>query len=154
MSEVTIKRVQGFEELTRVMPLILEGFEQMNKRYKAFDLTAEQYTKEMIRITSQYDECIGVCWVGGEAVGYGVVRDNTERFSDVRTALFYALYVKPKFSRKCSKPLFEAAEGFAREQGYTRVVAYNGRFSGSGFRLFEKVFGMRRQMTRFNKIIN
>ena len=154
MEKVEIRRIVDFRELVSVMPLVLEGFEQMNKRYKAFGVTAEQFTKEMIRLVgSQPNNGVVVVWVDGEPVGYGAARENSELFSDVRQLLLYALYVKPKMSRKYSKPLFDYAERLARLEGYDELVAYNGRFSGAGFRLFEKVFGMQRQMIRFNKKI-
>jgi len=154
METVEIKRVSSLEELIQVMPLAVEGFDAMNKRYKAFNLSREEYTKELIWVVGHGPKNgMLVVWVDGEPVGYGVARDNTDRFSGVKQLLLFALYVKPKHSRRCTKPLFEAAEELAKENGYEELVAYNGRFSGAGFRLFEKVFGMKRQMTRFNKAI-
>ena len=150
-----IKRLKNFEELMAVMPLILEGFEQMNKRYKAFSVDAEQYTRELIRIVScQPENGIVVVWAEGKPVGYGVARDNTEWYSNHRVLLLYALYVQPKFSKIYTKPLFQYAESLAIEQGYDELIAYNGRFSGACYRLFERVFGMRRQMVRFSKKLN
>jgi len=43
------------------------------------------------------------------------------------------------------------AEAMAKEQGYTHIQAFNARFSGASFRLFEKVFGMQRRRIQFTK---
>ena len=152
MDKVEIRLVKDFLELAEVMPLVLEGYEQMNKRHKVFNVNPEQYAKELIRIVSAPEgNGVVVVWVNDEPVGYGVAKDNTDFFSSKRELLLYALYVKPVFSKLYSKPLFQYAEELAVVNGYDIMIAYNSRFSGACYRLFERVFGMRRQMIRFSK---
>lgn len=154
MEKATIRQVRDLKEFASITPLLLEGYEQMNKRYKAFNLTREQYVKELIRIMgSENKNGLAVVWVDDRPVGYGAARDNTDLFSSHKVLLLYALYVKPEFSKEYKKPLFDFAEDFGRQQGYHEMVAYNGRFSGASFRLFEKILGMRRKMTMFSKFL-
>ena len=147
--------IEDFMELTSLMPLILEGYTEMNKRCKVFNMTAEEYTKELIRLVAgPSHEGVAVCYHDdGTPVGYAAIRDNTEVFATNKQMLFFAVYVQPKFSKQYRKPLFDFGEQVAVAHGYSEVIAYNSRFSGACFRLFEQVFGMRRQMIRFSKKI-
>jgi hypothetical protein len=136
------------------MPLFLEGFREMNKRHKAFDCDEQGFIKTLVGVLGTGPKnVIGLVLSDGIAVGYGVGFDDTPTYCDKRHFLFWALYVKPEWSKLASKVLFEAGERYAKKQGYHVLRANNGRFNGSSFKFFEKVLGMRRNRIEFTKQI-
>lgn len=147
-------RITKLEELHACMGLIHEGFVAMEKHGKAFETEWEGFVKTLVGVLNTYPEN-GICVVCEDdvPVGYGVGFDDTPLYSTKRVMLLWALYVKPKFSKRLAPLLFEHACKVARELGYDEVKAFNGRFSGASFRFFENVLGMHRNKIQFTKTL-
>ena len=151
---IDIQLIETLDELQLVMPLFLEGYREMNKRYLAFDCDEQGFVKTLIGILGTTPKNgILVAWDGIEPVGYGAAMEDTPPYCEARQLLLWAIYVKPQYSKLVTKPLFAAAEEMARQQGYASLRAYNGRFNGSSFNFFERVLGMRRLRVEFKKLI-
>ncbi len=151
---IDVRPVESLQELQFLMPLFMEGYVGMNKKYAAFECGETGFVKTLVGILGTSPENgILVAWDGVDAVGYGAAMNDTPPYCDGKQLLLWALYVKPAYSKLATKPLFEAAEAMAKEQGYVRLRAYNGRFNGSSFNFFERVLGMRRLRVEFVKNI-
>lgn len=149
---ITIAPITTLEELMTVMPFLMEGYHAMNRKQKVFDIDAEGYAKVMTGVLNTIPENgILVAFDGILPIGYGVAYNDTPTYSKEKHLLLYALYVRPEFSRVVAPQLVKAAEAMAQEQGYSVIQAFNARFSGASFRLFEQIFGMRRSRIQFTK---
>lgn len=149
---ISIVNVTDLSELIRIMPLMLEGYDAMNKKQKVFDVDREGFVMTLFGILNTVpNNGILVAYDGIEAVGYGVAYDDSPTYSKTKHLLLWALYVRPLYSKAVRKMLFDAAEELAKEQGYDYLHAFNSRFSGACFSLFEKIYGMRRARIQFSK---
>lgn len=151
--EVMIKHLDNLEQLEVVMPLLMEGYEQMRRRERFDCISREGFLKTAINVITKP-------WLGGikvvfdekkGPVGFGIAVDNTAEFDDKRTLLLWSLYVKPRVARRFTDALFRDAESWAKENGFHYVSACNSRFTGSAFKFFESRYGMRRATVTFKK---
>jgi hypothetical protein len=151
---ITIHPITTLDELITLMPFFMEGYHAMNRKQKVFDIDKEAFTKVLIGVLNTVPENgILVAFDGINPVGYGVAYNDTPTYSEEKHLLLYALYARPEFSRSVAPMIVSAAEVMAKQQGYTKMQAFNSRFSGASLRLFEKVFGMRRSRIQFTKEI-
>ena len=142
------------QELLSIMPFMLEGYDAMNRKQKVFDVDREGFVKTLFGVINTHEKnVIGVAFDGIEPVGYGVGFDDTPTYGTTKSFLLWALYAKPEYSKTVGPMIFNGAEEWAKEHGYKKLNAYNARFSGASFRLFEKIFGMRRSQIKFTKTI-
>jgi GNAT superfamily N-acetyltransferase len=149
---ISVNTLETLEELQECMPLFMEGFRAMNKRNKAFECDETGFVKTLVGILgSTPRNGIIVVYDDDEPIGYGAAFDDTPQYCEERCLLLWALYVRPEYSKRCSKVLFSAAEAHAKAQGYKRLKAYNGRLNGSSLNFFERVLGMRRLRMEFTK---
>ena len=148
---ITIAPVENLEQLTVLVPLFLEGYHAMNRKKKVFEVDEEGFVKTLIGILNTKPENgIFVAFDDGEPVGYGAAFNDTPDFARHRELVLWALYVKPTYPGVVVKELFDAAVTEARHQGYTVMKAFNSRFTGGMYRLFEDKLGMRRNRVQFN----
>lgn len=146
------ERIFTLEQLVPLMPLFLEGFEAMNKRRKVFEVDADGFVKTLIGILN-IPERNGIVVAfddDGTAVGYGAAFDETPAYAAKRELLLWALYVRPQYPGVVVKGLFDKAKELAAQNGYQVMKAFNARFSGGMYRLFEDRLGMRRHRVQFN----
>ena len=148
---ITIKPVENLEQMVQCTPLFLEGYRAMNKKRKVFEVDEDGFIKTLLNIlNTQPDNGILVAFDDGEPVGYGAAFEETPAFAKRRELLLWALYVKPQYPGTVVTMLFEEAKQVAREQGYQVLKAFNSRFTGGMYRLFEDKLGMRRNRIQFN----
>lgn len=149
---ITTQSITEFEDLVKIMPLVLEGYHAMSKRKKVFDVDEEGFVSVMIGIINTAPRNgLVVVKIDDVPVGYGAAYDVTQQFAKKKTLLLYALYVRPNFGKGAVKALFDEAEKMAKEQGYSYLIAQSARFNGAAYRLFEQRFGMRRDQILFRK---
>ena len=148
---IKIVPVTTLEQLVEVTPLLIEGYHAMNKKRKVFEVDVDGFVKTLIGILNTTPKNgIFVALDGEEAVGYGAAFDDTPAFAPRKELLLWALYVKPKYPGLVVVQLFEAAKQKAKEEGYEVMKAFNSRFTGGMYRLFEDKLGMRRNRIQFN----
>lgn len=148
---ITIVPVQTLEQLTVLVPLFLEGYHAMNKRKKVFEVDQDGFIKTLIGILNTTPKNgLFVALDGDVPVGYGAAFDDTPAFATRKELLLWALYVRPQYPGLVVVQLFEAAKQAAKEQGYEVMKAFNSRFTGGMYRLFEDKLGMRRNRIQFN----
>lgn len=134
-----------------LVPLFLEGYHAMNKRKKVFEVDQDGFVRTLIGILNTLPENgISVAFDGDEPVGYGAAFDNTPAFAMRKELLLWALYVKPEYPGTVVSMLFDAAKEHGRKHGYQVMKAFNSRFTGGMYRLFEDKLGMRRNRIQFN----
>lgn len=145
------KEITTLEELTVLIPLFLEGYRAMNKKRKVFGCDQTGFVKTLIGVLNMIPrDAIVVTCVDNVPVGYGVAFDDTPPFAEEKEWLLWALYIQPKYSGEVVKSLFDEAKTYALARGYKVMKAYNSRFTGSAFRLFEDKLGMTRNRIQFN----
>jgi hypothetical protein len=148
---ITIVPVRTLEQLVEVTPLLIEGYHSMNKRKKVFEVDVDGFIKTLVGILNTTPQNgLFVALDGDEAVGYGAAFDDTPAFAQKKELLLWALYVKPQYPGTVVAMLFDAAKQAAKEQGYEVMKAFNSRFTGGMYRLFEDKLGMRRHRIQFN----
>lgn len=148
---ITLKLVKTLEELVELTPLFLEGYYAMNKKKKVFEMGPEGFIKTLIGILNTTPQNgIVVAYDGELAIGYGAAFDDTPMWADKKELLLWALYVNPAYKGYVVSALFEESARLAREQGYGVMKAFNARFTGGMYRLFEHKLGMRRHRIQFN----
>ena len=148
---ITIEKVTTLEQLTILAPLFIEGYQAMNKRKKVFEVDQEGFLKTLIGILNTSPKNgIYVALDDDVPVGYGAAFDDTPAFAVKKELLLWALYVRPQYPGTVVAMLFDAAKTGAKEQGYEIMKAFNARFTGGMYRLFEDKLGMRRNRIQFN----
>jgi hypothetical protein len=148
---IIIKEVTDIEQLTILMPLFIEGYHAMNKKKKVFEVDETGFVRTLVGVlNTQPSSGILVAFDDFTPVGYGVAFDETPAFATKRELLLWALYVKPAYPGTLVIQLFDAAKLLAAQQGYEVLKAFNSRFTGGMFRLFEGKLGMRRNRIQFN----
>lgn len=153
MSE-EIHTVTTLEELTVLVPFFIEGYHAMNRKGKVFEMDVEGFVKTLIGVLNTPERnVIGVVKDGEALVGYGVAFDDTPPFAEMKELLMWATYVRPQYGGHVIVMIVEGAKDFARRHGYGMVKAYNSRFTGGMYRLFEHKLGMKRRRVQFNTIL-
>ncbi len=148
---VITKRVETLDEMMELMPLFMEGYDAMNKKRKVFEVDEEGFKKTLLGVlNTQPENGILVLWVDGVPVGYGVGFNDTPAFAKHRELLLWALYVRPTYRGDMVEKLFADAKLEAKAQGYKVLKAFNSRFTGGMYRLFETKLGMKRHRVQFN----
>lgn len=145
------ERVTDLESLATIAPLLHEGFLAMNKKRKVFEVDWAGFMQTLVGVVNTTPKNgILVVFDGATPIGYGVGFDDTPAFALQKELLLWALYVKPEYRGDVVVELFSKAKQWAKEQGYQVMKAYNARFTGGMYRLFEGKLGMHRHRVQFN----
>lgn len=148
---ITLKTVETLEELTLLTPLFIEGYNAMNKKRKVFEMGPEGFITTLIGILNTTPKNgIVVAFDEDQPIGYGAAFEDTPPNAEKRELLLWALYVRPQYKGDVVKQLFDEAKRLAAVQGYKVLKAFNARFTGGMYRLFEGKLGMRRHRVQFN----
>jgi hypothetical protein len=148
---ITIEPVLSLEQLVEATPLLIEGYHAMNKKRKVFEVDVDGFVKTLVGILNTTPKN-GILLVKdeNEVIGYGAAFDDTPAFATRKELLLWALYVRSNYPGTVVVQLFEAAKQNAKNQGYEVMKAFNSRFTGGMYRLFEDKLGMRRNRIQFN----
>lgn len=146
--------VTEYGELEVLMPLFMQGFREMKKRQRFDRITEDGFVKTLLGVLgSQERNGIMVAFDERGPKGFGVALDDSGEFDDFKSLLLWSIYVIPGSGKGVAKGLYEAAERWAKERDYRFLDACNSRFTGSSFKFFEELFGMRRAQVIFTKEI-
>jgi len=152
---IVTTRLIGLEAAQEIMPFLLEGYEAIQSKYKNLEVDRAGFVKTVFGVLNSYPKN-GILYASdernGNLLGYTIGFDNTPHFSEQKIMLVWALYCKG-FNPKVSLALLRDGTEWAKEQGYTKFVAYSSRFSGAGFNFFENKMGLRRAKILYTKDI-
>ena len=147
-----IRIIETVEELTAVMPFLIQGFHQMNKKQAVFYVDQIGFVDTLIGVLNTYPtNIIAVAFDEGLPVGYGVAFEDTPAFAKEKHLLLWALYAVVSHSKHVAPMLYTYAENWAKVNGYRYMHGFNARFTGSSFKFFEQTLGMRRAQVKFTK---
>lgn len=147
---ITYRFIYDLEDLVNLTPLFIEGYAAMNRKKKVFEVDQEGFIKTLIGVlNTTHENAILVAFDEETPIGYAVGFNDTPAFATSKELLMWALYVKPQYRGDVVVGLFQTGVEFARKKGYSAMKAFNARFTGSVFRLFENKLGMRRHRIQF-----
>lgn len=131
-----------------------EGWTMITRPECARDVFSwDGFLKTLLHVAS-LDECNGAVILftscNDKPLGFYVLCDNTEIFSDHRTVLIFAGYSNGKYEQA---PLasIDFVEKWARDRGFKEIHAHTRRMTGAAARLYERKLGFTRLSWAFKK---
>jgi hypothetical protein len=151
--EFKFHRILSFEDLKPLWAFFLAGLSELNERApQRRRLDPPQLLQTVLRAIS-LGPALGLVGVvsskNDKPLSWGVAFDNTIK-NRPRSCVVFGVYSNGK-SPFATKVALNCLKEWARANEYQEIQAFSWNFSGSSFRLFERVWGFRRAATLFTQ---
>lgn len=148
-----IYQITDLDELHQWINLIQRSHVAISKpRGANAQIPYEGYIATIFQCLKAWPEggIFGAVNESGQQLGFTVVLNHSERYSNRKTLLAYTVYTTGE-DPATIRELVKFVEDKARDAGYTEVEAHSGRFSGATRKWFDKVLKMKRHKIVYKK---
>lgn len=151
IANFSVRRVKTILDVVDNWPFFSRGLAKLNTLTPNRQVAPEEFFKVLCHTINQGLDRghIAIYCVGDKQIGYTVTMDNTTSWGEKSVVVFAAYSVATV--RGMSKIAWKQIEAWARSNGFVELQAFSPRINGTGFYLFEKCFGFRRQLVFFTK---
>ena len=151
MNEVEFFRmvdVRGIDQLIRFWPFLLEGLTSLNAITSSSQVDKNTLFRVCVDVAtlSEDDGMIAIVMdkSTNQPLSYTISFNNSHDYKKEKALLVYAIYSNRKSRTATRYGLNHVAE-WAKSKGYDELHGNSPRITGAAVRLFENIFGFRKQ---------